>query len=65
MAVEKVALDLTECSMAECRKGLNHAVDELEKTVKSVSKRAIRQRIRKATEKVRFDQIIVVDPSKR
>jgi hypothetical protein len=65
MAVEKAALDLTDCSMAECRKGLNHAVDELEKVVKSVPKAAVRRRIREATEKVKFDQIIVVESSKR
>jgi hypothetical protein len=65
MAVEKAALDLTDCSMAECRTRLDNAVGELEKVVKSTSKATVRRRIRKATERVRFDQIIVVEPSKR
>lgn len=65
MAVEKAALDLTDCSMAECRNRLDNVVGELEKEFKSVSKATVRRRLRKATEHVRFDQIIVVDPSKR
>lgn len=64
MAVEKAALDLTECSMAECRNQLSRAVDELEKEFKGVSKAALRRRIRKA-EPVKFAPIVVLDPSKR
>ena len=65
MAVEKAAFDLTECSMAECRNRLDSAVERLEKEFKSTSKAAVRRRIRKAAEKLQFDQIIVVDPTKR
>ena len=65
MAVEKAALDLSICGMEECRKGLDHAVDELEKTMKSTTKRAVRQRIRKAAEKLSFDKIVVLDIDSR
>ena len=61
MAVEKAALDLSICGMEECRKGLDQAVDEFEKTMKSTTKRAIRQRIRKSAEKLEFGKIVVLD----
>lgn len=55
MAVEKAALDLSAVSMAECRKELDNATDNFEKAVKSATKNAIRRRIRKTTETLRFD----------
>lgn len=57
MAVEKAALDLSVCSMDECRKGLDNATDMFEKAVKDVTKAAVRRRIRKAAETVKFDLI--------
>lgn len=70
MAVEKIAFDPNLiCGMEQCRKDLTDAVDEFEKTVKSATKRAIRQRIRKATEKIEFDKLTLspngFDPSKK
>lgn len=57
MAVEKAALDLSVCSMEECRRGLDNATEKFEKAVKGVTKAAIRRRIRKAAETVRFDLV--------
>lgn len=65
MAVEKAALDLTEGSMVEYRQRLDTAVEELQVVMKSVSKAAVRRRLRKAAEQVKFDQIVVLDPTKR
>ena len=59
MAVEKAALDHSFPGMEECRKSLTEAVDKLENAIKAASKRAVRQRIRKATTKIEFDKIIV------
>ena len=59
MAVEKAALDHSFPGMEDCRKGLTDAVDRLEEAIKAASKRAVRQRIRKATQKIEFEKIIV------
>lgn len=65
MAVEKAALELPgACLMEQRRKGLTEAVDELEKCMKAETKRAVRQRIRRAAEKLEFAKIVLPAPSK-
>lgn len=56
MAVEKAALDLSVLPMAEFRESMTAITERFEKAIKGATKAAIRRKIKRSTETVRFDQ---------